>query len=186
MWELRARFCPLCGGDLKRRPVEGRERPVCAGCRFILYQNPAPAAAALVLQGDQVLLTRRDIAPFKGSWTIPAGYEESDEAPVDTAIREAREETGLEVRPLGLYEVFHTRDDPRKAAILIVYLCEPAGGRLQAGDDASDARFFPIKDLPEDIGFENNRKVLARLAREIDAGGPIHLPVDLGGSGGGA
>ena len=157
--------------------MEGRDRPVCAECGFILYQNPAPAAAALVLRGAEVLLIRRDIAPFRGSWTLPAGYEEADEAPVDTAIRETREETGLEVRPLGLYEVFHTRDDPRKLAILIVYLCEPIGGQLAPGDDASEARFVPIGALPEEIGFVNNRRVLKRLARELQSGAPNFIPI---------
>ena len=169
-WERRARFCPLCGGPLAETPIEGRDRKKCASCRFVLYENPAPAAAALVLKGSEILLTRRAIRPFRGSWTLPAGYEESDEAPADTAVRETFEETGLKVRPFGLYDVFHTGDDPRKRAILIVYLCEVVGGELSPGDDALDARFFPLDELPDEIGFHNNRAVLERLANELREG----------------
>ncbi|MFH0946627.1 MAG: NUDIX hydrolase [Planctomycetota bacterium] len=169
-WERSARFCPLCGGPLVATPVEGRDRKKCGACRFVLYENPAPAAAALVLKDREILLTRRGIRPHRGSWTLPAGYEEADEAPADTAVRETLEETGLMVRPFGLYDVLHTDDDPRKRAILIVYLCEVVGGELSPGDDALDARFFPLDALPEEIGFRNNRAVLNRLAKEVQEG----------------
>lgn len=183
MWQLKARFCPLCGGALCWERIEERDRPRCAGCRFILYANPAPAAATVVLDHDHVVLTRRTIQPYAGHWTLPAGYEEYDESPVDTAVRETREETGLEVRAFGLYDVRYTTDDPRKRGILSVYLCEVIGGSLCAGDDAADARFFPIEALPplDEIGFANNRAILNRLRDEHRAGALRYLPIESPG-----
>ncbi len=180
MWQLQARFCPLCGGALAWVQIEERDRPRCAACRLVLYANPAPAAATVVIDRDRVVLTRRVIEPYAGHWTLPAGYEEYDESPVETAIRETREETGLEVRAFGLYDVLYTADDPRKRGILAVYLCRVVGGALRAGDDAADARYFPIDALPplDEIGFVNNRVVLKRLQDEHRAGSLRYLPVE--------
>ena len=66
------------------------------------YQNPACAAAGAVVDGDgRVLLIRRRIAPFRGDWALPAGYQEIDEDPRETALREVREETGICDRSRG-------------------------------------------------------------------------------------
>jgi ADP-ribose pyrophosphatase YjhB (NUDIX family) len=138
-------------------------RLVCSACDRISYENPVPAAATAVLRPGEVLLCRRGIEPFLGSWTLPAGYQEVDDTIETTAIREVREETGLVVRLTGLLDVMTTTDDPRKAAILVVYEAEEVDGELQPGDDADDVAFHPIDDLPEDVGFINHRRILQRL-----------------------
>lgn len=170
MWERQARFCPLCAGALTRKAKIHRERLVCSQCEFVLYENPAAAAAAIVLRGDEVLLIRRGIEPFRGHWALPAGYEEVDESPAVTAVRETFEETGAVIEVRGLYDVLYTSDDPRKRAILIAFVCEQVGGTLQAGDDAQDVRYFPLDRLPPSIGFANNQRLLARLVAEWRAG----------------
>src|SRR5262249_23611935 len=90
-----------------------------------------------------------------------------DETPAEAAVREAREETGIRVEVTRLLDVLYTRDDPRKPGNLAVYLCRALGGRLRAGDDAEAVRFFPLSAVPREIGFRNNRIVMARLRREI-------------------
>ncbi len=177
MWELHARHCPLCAGALGSKRVEERERAVCVSCGLTLYVNPAAAAAALVVRDSEVLLIRRRSAPYQGHWTLPAGYEEYDEPPYLTAERETREETGLEVRAVGLVDILYTRDDPRKRGVLAVYLCEVLGGAICPGDDASEAAFFPIDRVPERIGFVNNRRILDRVKKELAEGGIRSLPV---------
>jgi phosphoribosylformylglycinamidine cyclo-ligase len=144
--------------------VEGRERPRCTRCRFVLYQNPAGASAAVVVDGrGRVLLVKRALDPFQGTWTLPAGYQEIDEHPKSTAEREAREESGLEVRAEGLLDLVFVPSDARKPVNLAVYLCRPVGGELEAGDDALDAAWFPLDDLPQPIGFDNRALILDRL-----------------------
>lgn len=168
MWETDARFCPMCAATLHVSAASGRERPRCAGCGFVLYKNPASASAALVLRGGDVLLVRRGIAPFKGMWGLPAGYQEYDEDPETTVVRETREEAGIAIRIERLFAVLYTEDDPRKRANLIAYLCtpDPPEQELCAGDDACEAQWFPLARLPPDIAFRNNRTLLARLRAE--------------------
>jgi len=164
MGSSQANHCPLCGAPLCAARIEGRERPRCTRCRFVLYLNPAGAAAAVVVDGrGRVLLIRRALDPFKGTWTLPAGYQEIDEEPARTAEREAREESGLEIRAEALLDLVFVPDDPRKPANLAVYLCRVVGGSLCPGDDALDAAWFELDHLPSEIGFENRRLVLDRL-----------------------
>lgn len=162
MWESRARYCPQCASALEDVDLDGRTRRRCAGCGFVLYLNPASAAAALVESDSRILLVRRGIEPFKGLWGLPAGYQEYDESPEQAVVRETREETGLIVEVVRLCDVLFTRDDPRKKANLVAYLCRVVGGSLAAGDDATDARFFAPEELPADVAFANNRVLLAR------------------------
>ncbi|MFO0980362.1 MAG: NUDIX hydrolase [Planctomycetota bacterium] len=176
MWHEIARFCPVCGTPLVHEQVDDRQRPLCRACGLTIYGTPSPAAATVVLDDErQVLLIKRRRAPFEQHWTLPAGYQEYDEDPVRTALRETEEETGLCVVIDGLIDVLYTSDDPRKRGILVVYLAHPVGGTLRAGDDAEDAAFFPVHDLPSPVGFANDRRVLAHVASELAAG---RLPGD--------
>ena len=164
MWQRQARHCPLCGAELAPGEFEGRERPRCTQCRYVHFENPAGAAAGVVVDaGGRVLLVRRALAPHKGDWALPAGYQEHDEEPAETAVREIREETGLEVEALELFDVLFVPGGQRKPANLVVFVCRVLGGRLQAADDAVEAAFFALDELPENIGFDNAERVLGRL-----------------------
>jgi len=140
-------------------------RPACPACHRIAYQNPAPAAAVAVRRGREVLLCRRGIEPYRGTWTLPAGYQEIDESIESTAVREVREETGLIVRLTGLLDVATTTDDPRKPSLLVTYEGEDVDGELCPGSDVDEVAFYPLDRLPADVGFENHRHILQRLRR---------------------
>lgn len=168
MWQRRAKHCPLCAASLRASSVEGRERLSCSACSFVLFENPACAAAAVVLDDRRrVLLIRRAIEPFRGQWALPAGYQEIDEPPEVAVVREVREEAGIEVRVVELFDLLFVPEDLRKPANLAVYLCAPAPGadveRLRAGEDATDAAWFDLDALPADLGFENGPRILERL-----------------------
>lgn len=166
MLHLRTRFCPLCSGALCPSPVEGRERPRCPSCGFVYYFNPASASAgAVVDDDDRVLLIRRRIDPYRGTWALPAGYQEIDEDPRETALREVLEETGIEARVERLFDVIWCPDDARKPSNVIVWLCRPVGGVLSAASDAAEAAWFSLDDLPDPIGFENRERILRHLPR---------------------
>jgi ADP-ribose pyrophosphatase YjhB (NUDIX family) len=83
-------------------------------------------------------------------------------------VREAREETGLRVRLQGLFGVYAGRDDPRTRAVLILYHARVTGGRLEAGDDASEVDFFPLDRLPRPIAFRSHREALRDLNRWLE------------------
>lgn len=159
------RYCIVCGTKLRPIREHGVARMACPRCGFIAYRNPVPACGVVVMRNGKVLLAKRAHEPRRGSWGIPAGFMEYGEHPERTAVREAKEETGLVVRLAGLFGVYAGRDDPRTRAVLILYRAKIAGGRLKAGDDASDVGFFALDRLPRPIAFRAHREALRDLRR---------------------
>jgi 8-oxo-dGTP diphosphatase len=159
-------FCPLCGHSLVERNLDHRVRNVCPDCGFVHYMNPAPAAAVICEQEGRVLLVKRKFEPKAGDWSLPAGFVEYAESPKETAVRETKEETGLDVNVLQLFGVYGSCDDPRTRVVLVVYHAQIVGGELQAGDDAIEARFFPRDQLPANVAFSSHQRALDRFIAE--------------------
>jgi ADP-ribose pyrophosphatase YjhB (NUDIX family) len=136
------RFCPQCGAPLTLRERFGRPRPVCTLCDHTVFIDPKVAVVILVTRSDEVLLVQRVHDPGRGNWALPAGFIDPDEDPRAAALRETREETGLEVEITGLIGLFHRPDPDGLADLVIAYSAMPVGGVLCAGDDASAARWF--------------------------------------------
>lgn len=153
------RYCPRCATPLVPGEIAGLRRQYCPapGCDFIHFVNPLPVACCLVLHGGGVVLIRRGIEPRLGYWALPAGYIEAHETTEQAARRETREETGLEVELLELLGV-HTfvARPPRPNGLGIFYLARATGGTLAPGDDATDARIFPLDGLPPDLAFPSH------------------------------
>lgn len=108
-----------------------------------------------------MLLVRRVFGPAKGHWSLPAGFVEYDEQPTVTAVRECREETGLEVELTGLLDVIPGGELPGEASFTVVYRGRVVGGDLRAGDDAGEVGFFPLEALPP-LAFASTRAALER------------------------
>lgn len=161
------RHCPRCGGRLVVKMREGRDRQVCSQCDFVFYQNPAPAVGVILVEGEKVLLVQRKFEPRKGGWTLPAGFVEYDERVEDCAVRELKEETNLDVQLTGLFGAYSAMDDPRVRVVLLLYTGRRTGGELRAGDDAMDARFFAIDDLPDSIAFKAHVQALADVRSRL-------------------
>jgi ADP-ribose pyrophosphatase YjhB (NUDIX family) len=161
------RFCVRCGTKLVRRTVEKRRRPVCPKCGHIAFRNAKPAVGLLVERDGKVLFVRRGRAPFKGFWDIPGGFLEADEPPERGAKREAREETGLRIAIDGLIGVYHDTNGP-DYTINVYYRAHPTAGREQAGDDASELRWFPASRIPRRLAFPGHTR---RVMRDWRRGG---------------
>ena len=161
------RYCPRCGHALEHRHLGDRVRPVCPQCGFIFYINPTPAAGALIEDDGHVLLIRRAVAPRAGYWALPAGYMEADETAEEAAVREAWEETGLEIALDALLNVYSFEDAAHQRGVLILYRAHVVGGELRPGDDAEDARWFAPHELPpdEEIAFSTHRHALREWLR---------------------
>ena len=155
-------YCPRCGPPIQLENKFGKVRPVCPSCRWIYFADPKVAAAVLVEQGGRVLLVRRAYEPFRGLWTLPAGFVDADEDPASAAARDCEEETGLKVRVTRVLDVIAGREHERGADFVIVYAAEVESGILRAGDDADDARWFEMLDLPP-LAFQATKKILKRL-----------------------
>jgi 8-oxo-dGTP diphosphatase len=162
-------FCPLCGKPLSHGMIEGRPRVFCpdSSCGFIFYQNPIPAAGAIIVENDSILLVKRAHPPRIGWWCLPAGFMEWNEHPTQTTVREVKEETGLDIKLTSLFEVYTGTDDPRSNAVLILYLADRVGGELRAADDALEVRFFPFSALPEEIAFESHHRAFNEYTRRF-------------------
>ena len=120
------------------------------------YQRPSVSVDTILfarLEGMlHVLLIRRGRWPFAGDWAIPGGFVEIDESLEDAAARELYEETGLADVPLQQLHAFGDPDrDPRTRVITVSYVgqvSEEQARRIHPGDDAADARWWPVSDLP--------------------------------------
>lgn len=109
-------------------------------------RQPAASAAIFNASGE-ILLVR--LSYDQGQWTLPGGGIESGESPSDAAIREVREETGLDVEISDLYGVYWRRDTE---LILFAFRCRVTGGSLRPdGDEILEVRYFPTDALPRPI-----------------------------------
>ncbi len=155
------KFCPRCGTEVEYKDKFGMVRPVCPQCRYIHFQDPKVAAAVLVEEGSRVLLVRRANEPFRGLWTLPAGFVNGGENPAEAAARECLEETGLSVRVKRVLDVISGREHERGADFIIVYIAEVISGELAPADDADAAEWFERNALPP-LAFDATQKVLAQ------------------------
>lgn len=126
---------------------------------------PVPAVGVVCLRGDEVLLIRRGTPPRQGEWSLPGGRIEPGETATDAAIRELREETGVEARLTGLLDVvdgiFPTAG---RHYVLIDYAAEWLSGEPVAGDDALEARFVPLDQVAALIDWSETRRIIALAA----------------------
>jgi 8-oxo-dGTP diphosphatase len=167
---LEMNYCPCCGHALIDKFVFGRVRRKCPNCGFIFFRDPKVAAGVLAEQDGKVLLVKRLYDPHMGDWALPAGFVEIDEGPVQAALRELTEETGLIGRIRGIIGTFHIRSDPRGAIVTILYQAQIVGGELKAGDDAAEVRLFAPEELPKNLAFASTRQALHRWLRSKKPG----------------
>ena len=133
--------------------------------------RPLVGVGAIILERDRVLMAQRGKQPLKGCWSLPGGLLELGEELADGLRREVREETGLEVRPLGILEVFERimRDAagaPEYHYVLIDYICRAAAGTLRAGDDVCAVEWVRRRDLGRFTITEGTPAVIEKAFRE--------------------
>jgi len=171
-------YCRRCGHQMREAQAAGRTRLICPDCGFVLYQNPVPGAGVLVEMEGGVVLIRRGHDPFEGRWALPSGFIEADESIEEAAIRECREETGLDVELIELFGVDSFPEGPGQSGIIIFYRARPIGGELRPGDDAAEAAVFAPDALPEDMAFRTHRTVLSRWAALLGEKAPFPAHAD--------
>lgn len=142
------RFCPRCGNPLQVRQLKPGDpgRLVCTACRHIHYLDPKVAVGTIIRDEEsRLVLVKRAIEPGFGRWVFPGGYVDRGEALETAALREAREECGLEVRLDGLIDLYSYAG---RTPIIIVYAALRLGGALQCDDESLDARWFAPTEIP--------------------------------------
>lgn len=158
-------YCPRCGSPVGLQEKEGRIRPVCNTCGHIIYVNPAPAVALVVLDKGRVLLTLRNVEPKKGWWCLPGGFLEWGEGPEEGGKRELFEETGITGNNMRVLGAWDSSTAPRRHVLVVVYIVETWSGEPVAGDDADEVKWFDIADCPP-LAFEVHKKALAAALAE--------------------
>lgn len=157
------RYCPFCGEALDK----GGERPRarCASCGYCQFRNPAPTVSVLVVEGGRVLLGRRGSEPGRGTWSLPSGYIDWEEDYISAAVRETREETGLEVEVEELITLVSSFVSPGYHFLGVYLTARAVGGELQAGDDLEAVAWFPLEGPLPALGFEEDREIIAGAAQ---------------------
>ncbi len=130
--------------------------------------TPIPAVGVVCLRGDEVLLIRRGTPPRQGEWSLPGGRIEPGEKAVDAALRELREETGVEARIVGLIDVVDGMfPDIGRHYVLIDYAAVWTTGEPTAGDDVVEARFFSLDDIDTLIDWGETRRIIRAAVKMI-------------------
>lgn len=125
------------------------------------------SVGAVVFRGDEALVIRRGREPLKGQWSIPGGKIEYGEPLHDAVAREVREETGVEIRVLGLLDVFESLPaaDGAPHYVMIDYVAEWVSGAPRPGDDADAAEFVPFEEAKTRISWDTTRRAMDRAAQ---------------------
>ena len=154
-------FCPRCGGALERRRLKITEpvRPVCTRCGFVFYIDPKIAVGTIIATAaNRIVLVRRAIEPGYGKWVFPGGYVDRGEPLLTAAVREAREECGLEVRLDGLVNIYSY---PGRAPVIAVYAATAVGGTLCVDDECLESLEFDPSNIPwTDLAFRSTHEGL--------------------------
>jgi len=142
------RFCPRCGGSLERRLLKSTEpeRPVCTACGFVFYLDPKIAVGTIIATAEhRLVLVRRAIEPGYGKWVFPGGYVDRGEPLTVAALREAREECGLDVRLDSLVNIYSY---PGRAPVIVVYAATALSGSLCIDDESLETAEFEPSAIP--------------------------------------
>ena len=154
------KYCPLCSQKLSLKETCGKQRPTCHNCGYIQFRNPLPGVVVVIEKNKKVLLGKRGGGFGKGKWCLPQGYIEFDEDFLTAAIREVKEETGLDVEIKSIINIVSNLLSLKLHTLTIVLLADVKAGEPCAGDDLETLEWFlPSEPLPE-IAFEADEYII--------------------------
>jgi NADH pyrophosphatase NudC (nudix superfamily) len=152
------RFCLHCGSPLAERLVDGELRMACPACPYVHFDNPVAVSGVIIRREHEVLLVRPRLRPEDEAifaehpdtrrYVLVSGYLEAFESAEQTAMREAKEETGLDIEIERLVGSYSCRPI-NKNMVFIVCLARMVGGALSVSEELADARWFPLDTLPD-------------------------------------
>jgi len=164
---LKKRYCPYCGNNLDAIYVEGRNRLICKNCNKIIYENPIPATACVVLnKKNQILLVKRGVEPQKGKWCLPGGFTELGESLQECCLRELFEETNLNGRIERIVNSYLSSSTEYDSVIVTGFLIKDIKNTPKPGDDAEELAYFDLDNLPE-IAFSAHDNIINQIKINI-------------------
>ncbi|MCC6945380.1 MAG: NUDIX hydrolase [Thermomicrobiales bacterium] len=150
-------YCQQCGGETEQQERDGRLRPVCTRCGRVTWFDPRLAVAVVIERHNSVLLGKRGPgvrAP--GLWGLPAGFVERGEVVEAAAVREVREETGLDVAVGAIQDVVSYEGE---SVVLLVFAATEVAGEPAPGDDLVEIGWFSLDALPQ-LAFVHDRSII--------------------------
>ncbi len=154
------KFCSYCGGPVVQKLQDDKLRDYCPNCHEYFYENPLPVASTIVVnEKREVLLVLRKKDPYKGMWCLPIGFAESGEDMREAALRELHEEAGIHGEIVRLIDVDTVENYFYGSLAIVTYEVQMIAGEIRPGDDAADAKYYPIANLPE-LAWPSNRKAV--------------------------
>ena len=136
------------------------------------WRNPKPTVDTIIRIGEQIVLIRRRNEPI--GWALPGGFVDEGESVEAAAVREAKEETGMDVVLSELLYVYSDpRRDPRQHTMSIVFTASWVEGKLVGMDDAMDAKWFDPQQLPSAVAFDH-REIVEDFVRFVSTGQRPH------------
>ena len=152
----------------------GTVRPTCPKCGYVWYRNPVPAAGVVLVEHGRVLLVKRRWDPRAGSWCLPAGFMEAGETPEQTAVREVREETGVNAtvrEPLGAVRYWYRRGGRRVHKTVHFFLCDFVSGSTADHDhEVDEARWIPLDEALDVLSYSGERALIERALSKLASG----------------
>ncbi|VVB87983.1 ADP-ribose pyrophosphatase [uncultured archaeon] len=128
--------------------------------------TPLLTVDTVIIYNEKIVFIRRKYPPFQGHFALPGGFVEVGETVETAAVREAKEETGLDVELVKLLGVYSDpARDPRGHMVTVCFLAV-GSGNLKAGSDAKDTGLFGITEIPE-LAFDHN-KIIENARRDIN------------------
>lgn len=163
-------YCKSCGNICTSWTDGDIERQKCSNCGFIYYQNPFPCVSVLVNDDqNRVLLgLRGKDSIYPDQWCLPCGYIEYQETYLEAAVRETKEETGIEVEPLGIINVVSNQFQNGVNSIVVVLQAKPVSTKVIPGDDIVDARWFSMEEELPELAFEADRYIINTYKNAIE------------------
>lgn len=143
--------CPVCQNNLEHE----NNRTNCTNCGFEEYNNPAPCVSLTILKNNQVLLCKRAIEPAKGTWDVIGGFIDAGETAEEAAVREMKEETGLDTeveKNLGsTWDIYDGRP-----TLAMMFVMKPLNNQEpKANDDVEELQWFDFDQPPTNLAFRN-------------------------------
>lgn len=134
----------------------------------LIIRKPYVAVDLVLLRKDgSFVFVKRAFEPYQGYWALPGGLAEYGKSLEESAVREAKEETGLDVEIIRSLDVFSKPErDPRGHVISVCFLAKEKGGEFRAGSDAAEVKAF--QEAPENLAFDHEG-LLRKIIKNIKA-----------------
>lgn len=120
-------------------------------------KSPSLTVDTVIIENSSILLIKRKNDPYQGSWALPGGFVEYGETVENAAVRETKEETGIDVKLDELVGVYSDPNrDPRGHTVTVCFLGTAIGGIVRSATDAEDARYFDLNEIKTlDLAFDH-------------------------------